>query len=176
MSLHVPWLGKRDKATVDFLDWEIDGVSMRERFEAQTEMTLLQDQEWIQPHRAETIARLRGEVTGPPVYVPEFHQTRLQKRLRRRGTPVARFGAAFDDARVGLFFCVCGDIGCPTLSTEVVVSADTVQWRDIGWQVSYEPFGRGMTFGSGMTSEAAQAAFDRAEYNALLDSLRGSQQ
>lgn len=170
VSLQVPTLGKGDAATVEFLDWEIDGVSLRDRYEADTEMTLLQDQEWMQPHRAEAIARLRGEVTAPPTYVPEFHQTRLQKRLGRRGTPVARFGAAFDDARVGLLFCLCGDIDCPTLSTEVVVSADLVHWRDIGWQVGYAPFGSDMAPES---PEHGQATFDRAEYDALLASLLG---
>ncbi len=171
VSLQVPWLGKGDAATVDFLDWEIDGVSLRERYDADTEMTLLQDEEWIRPHRAEAIARLRGKLTDPPTYVPEFHQTRLEKRLGRKGAPIARFGAAFDDARVGLLFCVCGDIDCPTLSAEVVVSGDVVQWRDIGWQVSYAPFGADITR---ELDEYGHATFDRAEYDALMASLLDS--
>ena len=110
-------------------------------------------------------------MTDPPTYVPEFRQTRWQKRLGRKGTPVARFGAAFDDARVGLLFCMCGDIDCPTLSAEVVASGDVVQWRDIGWQVSYAPFG---SDGTPALDEYGVLTFDRAEYDALLASLLDS--
>lgn len=70
-------------ATVDFLEWEIDGVSLRESYDAPTEMTLLQDDEWLRPHRIEAIARLRGELMDPPSYAPEFHRTRWDERLRR---------------------------------------------------------------------------------------------
>lgn len=170
VSLEVPWL-RKGGATIEFLDWEIDRVSLRARYDADEEMTLLQDEEWLRPHRAESITRLKGELADPPTYVPEFRQSPLEMRLGRKGIPVARFGAAFDDARVGLLFCVCGDIDCPTLSTEVVVSGDVVQWRDIGWQVSYEPFGSDRT---AQLDKYGQATFARAEYDALMTSLLDS--
>ena len=77
MSVSAPWLDDGDAPrTVDFLDWVIDGVSLREMVDADDEMTLLQDEEWMQPHRAEAIARLRGELTTPPTYLPRFHPRR----------------------------------------------------------------------------------------------------
>lgn len=72
---------------------------------------------------------------------------------------------------MGLLFCLCGDIACPTLSTEVVVSDDVVRWRNIGWQVSYAPFGSDMAT---VLDELGQAVFDRAEYDRLMVSLLGS--
>lgn len=155
-------------AEVTFLDWVIDGTSLRDRFDAATEMTLLQDEKWMRPHRTESIARLRGEVTGPPAYRPQFRRTTLDRLLGRQGTPVARFGAAFDDGRVGLLFCVCGDIDCPILSAEVVVAGGVVQWRDIGWQVGHAPFGGE---GPAEQDEGVCATFELREYESLMRSL-----
>src|SRR6478735_7959511 len=46
----------------------------------------------------------------------------------------------FPDGRVSILVCpIDADLGCATLSVELVMDADMVQWRDLGWQVDYQP-------------------------------------
>jgi hypothetical protein len=62
---------------------------------------------------------------------------------------------------------VCGDLGCRALSADVVVTATTVEWRELGWQVDYEPFDA-----TDVIEPARGFIFDRNEYEAVLIPLR----
>lgn len=163
-----PWASDGAQ-TIDFLDWLIDGVSARELAAATSgHMTLLQDTPWVQEHRFDLLRRLRGDRLPVPTYTPTFHRTRLDRLLGRRGTPDAPFGAAFKDERVGLLFCFCGDLECPTLTAQIVIHDDTVEWRDIAWQALSETT-VGETYGP--VGSFVDAVFQRAPYETLINSL-----
>ncbi len=131
-------------------------------------MTLLQSAEWLRPYRIEKLRRLRGEDLPPPTFEPRFRPSRLDRLLGKRGVPIAPFGAAFQDGRVALLLCACGDLDCPTLSANVVVNDATVEWRDVGWQVSYEPFEA-----QDVVREQPHMTFERSAYEALVADLLG---
>lgn len=74
----------------------------------------------------------------------------------------------FDDGRNSLLTCpIDRDLDCRALSTRVVVHADTVEWTDVGWQVTYEPF----VPEPDEYGPLLQFRFDRAQYEALLHEL-----
>ena len=63
-----------------------------------------------------------------------------------------------------LLECQCGDLDCGALTTQVLISKSTVEWRNIGWQVTYEDFDADDGF-------VRSATFDRAAYESVLDGL-----
>ncbi len=154
---------RQAESTVAVLEWTINGVPLREIVDDPTSIPPLyagadEDQ------RRELLLRLRGDRTDLPTFVPRFERSRLDRLLGRRGTPWAPFGSAFEDGRVVLLECPCGDLDCGALTTEVVVEDDAVEWRDIGRQVTYEPF-------AGYNAEVWSARFDRSQYLAVIDDV-----
>lgn len=161
-----PRIRTGDEERLAFLDWTIDGVPLRKTFgdgEEDTNSTLLYE-DADPTDRLENLRRLREFDTPPPTFEPRYHRTWFDRLVRLRGTPIAPWGTAFSDGRVCLLYCFCGDLDCPTLSTQVVTHADKVEWREIGWQVTYEPF-------ESNQSELVNAVFERKAYETLIDNL-----
>ena len=160
--------GKRywQEHPASFLDFTIDGTSLRELFDRPDYLTLLTANDFDSSTRLESLQRLLGVDIPPPSFTPRFHRTRLDRWLRRRGTPYAPWGTAFEDGRVGLLFCRCGDLDCGTLSTRLEFHRDSVVWRDIGWQTTYERFA-GVDTDDALTT----AEFSRGSYERLIRGL-----
>jgi len=74
----------------------------------------------------------------------------------------------YRDGRVALLVCnVCGDLGCRSLSASLVATEQQVEWRDLGWQVNYEPFDATEDgFAPPLTFR-----FDRSQYTKVLREL-----
>jgi hypothetical protein len=69
------------------------------------------------------------------------------------------------DGRISLYVCPeCGDLGCGAVTAKLHVRAETVTWREIGWQADYDeevsPLGDDAAF--------LDIAFTRASYEAAL--------
>lgn len=133
---------------IEFLDWMIDGIPLRALFRGENgelpgEVTTVQNAAVNREFGSHVLRVLAGE------------------RLH------AECSARMPDGRIPLLLCqVCYDLNCPTLTADVHIGAETVQWCDIGWQVAYEPFDP--------TEQARPPAafeFDRAHYEALLADL-----
>lgn len=142
-------------------EWTINGASLSEMFDDDTFVPLMYDHS---VDLSDALLRLRGDITDPPVFTPKHERTMLDRLLRRKGTPWAFSGSAYEDGRVCLLQCPCGDLDCGALTTQVEFSDQTVEWKDIGWQVTYEPF-------VGYNDSMRTATFDRAEYISLIDEL-----
>lgn len=142
-------------------EWVINDVPLSSMFDAGSCLPLLYDNSIDGP---EALHRLRGDLTDRPVFVRRFQRSRADRFFRREGTPWAPSGPAFEDGRVCLLQCPCGDLDCGALTTEVVISDQTVEWRDIGWQVTYEPF-------ADFNEILHTATFDRQAYTSLIDQL-----
>ncbi len=57
------------------------------------------------------------------------------------GRLVGELSAPLPDDRVPLYICAeCGDLGCGGVTAVIERTADTVVWRDFGYQNDYEPF------------------------------------
>lgn len=160
--------GKRywQEHPMPFLDFTIDGTSLRELFDRPDYLTLLTVNDFDSATRSESMERLLGVPAAPPDFTPRYHRTRFDRWLRLRGTPYAPWGAVFEDGRIGLLFCRCGDLDCGTLSTRLEFHEDFVIWRDIGWQTTYEPFVR-----PERDDAATTARFAREPYERLIRSL-----
>lgn len=153
--------------TAPALEWTIDDVPLREVVSDHGSIPVLT--RGVGPgHRRESLLRLRGDRTDLPTFEPRFERSWFDRLFGLRGIPYAPYGPAFEDGRVVLLECACGDLDCPTLSTEVVVADEHVEWRDVGWQVTYEPF-------NGPTGALFTARFDRAQYLAVVDELLSEQ-
>ena len=150
-----------------FLDLTIDGSSLREMFNGPDDLTLLTTDSFDNASRTESLKRLLGMQVAAPDFTPRFHRTRLEQWLRMRGTPYAPWATAFEDGRIGLLFCRCGDLDCGTLSMHLEVHDDSVVWRDIGWQTTYEPSTRPEREGALVTARFARGPYERL----LLDLL-----
>ncbi|MBI1758456.1 MAG: hypothetical protein HYR62_04425 [Actinobacteria bacterium] len=76
----------------------------------------------------------------------------------------------FDDGRVALLVCpICADLSCRALSARLILTADCVEWRDLGWQSDYEPF----TPTESGFDPPLHLRFDRTSYTTLLGRLQG---
>ena len=129
-----------DERPTEFLDFTIDGTSLRDLFNGPDDLTLLTVDEFDSASRHESMQRLLGVPVPAPDLTPRYARTPLDRWLRRRGTPYAPWATAFEDGRIGLLFCRCGDLDCGTLSMRLEVLRDSVVWHDICWQTTYEPF------------------------------------
>jgi len=134
------WPDKGDvEHEVAFEDWVIDGVPLRTlagKGEPAQEMTRL----CLKPLWLEDATRgLLGLLGRAP--------------------------ADFDDGRCALLVCpIDGDLGCTSLSAQVVRGEDVVEWRDFAWQTDLELFEGGL-------ERPITARFDRREYDWFLESL-----
>lgn len=129
-----------DENPLEFLDFTIDGASLRQMFNGPDDLTLLTADKSDSASRYESLERLLGISVPAPDFTPRCYRTRLDRLLRLRGTPYAASGTAFEDGRVGLLYCRCGDLDCGTLSMNLETQDEFVVWRDIGWQTTYEQF------------------------------------
>lgn len=155
-------------ATYPWLEWTVDGVPLRSLYAASPDdsvVTMLDLED--ESMRSENLRRLRGDAIAPPTF-ERFHRTKLDRWLHLRGAPCAPVGTAFLDGRVGLLYCVCGDLDCGALSTWIDVTPETVTWRDIGWQVTYKPY---VTYASGDFVGDRDLTFDRVQYLAQINQL-----
>jgi hypothetical protein len=135
------WPDKGDVVhEVAFEDWAIDGVPLR------------------------TLAGKGGE--------PAQEMTRLclkplwlEDATRGLLGLLGRAPADFDDGRCALLVCpIDGDLGCTSLSAQVVRGEDVVEWRDFAWQTDLELYEGGL-------QPPIVARFDRREYDWFLESL-----
>ncbi|MQA36126.1 hypothetical protein [Modestobacter roseus] len=130
-----------------YLEWTIDGVPLRE----------------VVAWPDGSVAR---EVTpvGNGAALPEYEVDYLRAVL---GEPVSREWAVMPDGRVPLLVCeVDFDLDCRALTAELVRSDDRVEWRDIAWQVTYEPLD--------LTEQELPVmtlAFDRQQYDDVVRPL-----
>lgn len=129
---------------IEYLDFTIDGTPLR------TLVTQLPDTACP----VEEMTRLSDEQPDEAV-----------EQLRRLLGEVA---SDFENGRVALLVCmVCGDLGCRALSASLTATEECVEWRDLGWQVDYEPFdGTEADFTPPLTFR-----FDRSAYTSTLRGL-----
>ena len=134
--------------TITYLDWTIDGRPLRELVRyvdgsVPREVSVLQN-DWS----ALGVGRsLLNSLLGLPA----------------RGG----FDVAMPDGRIALLFCpTCFDLCCATLTTEVEISDSYVEWRDIAWQVGYDPLDL-----TDSEFDPPTLTFDRAQYEAELNRL-----
>jgi hypothetical protein len=146
----IRWVGRK---TVEydamFEDWAISGVPLRDLLAAR----------WGAAEPPQQMTALR--VADPVAAVAAV------RRLLGESPP------DFDDGRVALLVCpIDDDLDCGAVSAQVVTSADVVEWRDVGWQVTYQPFEPVLDEGGGSLS----FRFDRSRYEyRLRDLLDGYQ-
>ena len=135
------WGNKIRVQEVPFEDWTLDGELLRDV---------------IRKAVAGQVAAPDGE--GTPLsdrWVASTPVEALERLLA--GQP-----GDFDDGRIALYVCqVDGDAGCGTLSADVVIGPDIVEWRDLGWQVNYQP-------GIAGVDPPLSIRFGRSQYEAVL--------
>lgn len=146
----VGWLRHRGvERTTTFLDWTIDGRPLREHVP------------FVDGRVPDEATVLQNERTASGV-----GRASLITLLDLPGR--SEFDVRMPDGRVALLFCrTCFDLSCATLTAEVVATSDgTVEWRDVAWQVGYEPLDLG-----GSEFDPPTFVFDAAQYRALLRRL-----
>ncbi|ROR90957.1 hypothetical protein [Nocardioides aurantiacus] len=148
------------------LDWTVDGDLLQTLHPVWGSTLLDAGRADADALRVGNLRRLRGDEMPLPVFVPRFDRSRIHRLLRLRGTPYAFTGSAFEDGRVVLLSCECGDLDCGAVSTRVEVTAGTVEWQDVGLQVTYEPFHQ-----TAQPIELLRLTFDRAQYEELINRL-----
>lgn len=159
-------LGSHIPGPREFFDLTIDSRGLLEMFDGDDEVTRL-NSDWDSDRvRTEHLNRLMGQHVAPPDFAPRFHRTRLDRLLGRRGTPYAFSESAFEDGRVGLLYCRCGDMDCGVLSAKIEFTTDRAVWHEIGWQVPCEPPRPAQVAGGFVT-----VGFAREQYELVLHSL-----
>jgi hypothetical protein len=129
---------------IEYLDFTIDGTPLR------TLVTQLPET----PRPVEEMTRLWDDCPDEAV-----------EQLRRL---LGEEPGDYEDGRVALLVCnVCGDLGCRALSASLVATEEWVEWRDLGWQVDYEPFDGAQ---AGFTP-ALTFRFDLSDYTSTLREL-----
>jgi hypothetical protein len=136
------WRDKTRTVEVPYDDWTLDEQPLRDL---------------IRSAFPDDMAAPVSEVTLlSERWVPSAPVGALERLLS--GTP-----GDFEDGRIALYVCqVDGDFGCATFSTEVVVGEVEVEWRNLGWQVDYEPGVRGI-------EPPLSVRFQRAAYDSVLN-------
>ena len=126
-----------------FEDWVVDGVPLRQ--------LVAEREETVDP-----VQEMTYLCEAPPW--PELAVAGLRRLLGEEP-------GDFDDGRISLLVCpVDADLGCRALSATLVLDGETVEWRDVGWQVDYEPF----STTEGGFDPPMHFRFDRAAYTTLL--------
>lgn len=134
--------------TITFLDWMIDGRPLREHVRSGDgsvpgEVTVLQNDRSALGVGRSLLQSLLG--------------------LPARGA----FDVAMPDGRIALLFCpTCFDLDCATLTAEVEFSDRCVKWRDIAWQVGYDPLDL-----TDSEFDPPSLTFNRVQYEAELKRL-----
>ena len=138
------WRTVAQRTPVEFDDWTVDGVPLRE---------LLTE---VRPVNERTLM-------DRPISFPEWTRASLRALLNDESLPDDPW-VTYKDGRVGILFCeLCIDLDCATLSAGIEFSNESVIWRDIAFQVGYQPF---VASAVPLTIE-----FDRQAYEALIRSL-----
>lgn len=142
------WFRRRSvERTITYLDWTIDGEPLREILRyvdgrVPSEVTVLQNSEVSVGVSRVMLKSLLGLAGG--------------------GGP--EFTIAMPDGRIALLVCpTCFDLCCATLTAEVEFSDAQVTWREIAWQVGYEPLDL-----TNSEFEPPTLTFSRAQYGAEL--------
>jgi hypothetical protein len=130
----------------DFLDFTIDGVPLRQLATGRKDA----------PHGVQEMTPLSELLGWPELAVAAL------RRLLLMAEP------DFPGGRTSLLVCpIDADLDCRALSALVTSDAQTVEWRDLGWEVTYEPYDPARDgFDPPMT-----LVFDRAAYTATLEEL-----
>jgi len=135
--------------SLDFQDWTINGTALHDLVTLRgdtpiphqrvKEMTWLCEQDPWPAGAVDNLRRLLGQQPGD-----------------------------FPDGRVSILVCpIDADLGCATLSVELVMDADMVQWRDLGWQVDYQP----LNPAEDLLEPSRSYKFRRDEYTGLVSEL-----
>lgn len=130
-----------------YLEWTVDGIPLR------------QVVAWPNGHVAGEVTPIQNEYA-----LREYEADFLRSVL---GEPVERHWTVMSDDRVPLL--VCGtdfDLNCRALTAKLVVSETLVEWRDIAWQVDYEPLDL-----TEQEQPVLTLTFDRRQYNAVIRPL-----
>ncbi|WP_375386925.1 hypothetical protein [uncultured Amnibacterium sp.] len=138
--------GGRGGTRRSFLDFVVDGDSLADRliaFEGGANLmsgyvpVLVLD--WPTGSPAEDFRRLAGESPTP-----------------------------LPSGRVPMYICAeCGDLGCGAITAMIEHRADTVVWRDLGYENDSEPFDP-----DGIITEVGPIVFDRSDYLQVLTTSR----
>jgi hypothetical protein len=130
-----------------YLEWTVDGVPLRQ-----------------------VVAWPTGEVAGEVTPIQNEYAMREYEADYLRailGEPVERDWTIMSDGRVPLLVCsIDFDLNCRALTAELVFDGNSVEWRDIAWQVDYEPLDLGE-----QEQPVITLAFDRRQYDAVVRPL-----
>jgi hypothetical protein len=135
--------------SLDFQDWTINGATLRDlvtrRGNAPVPHRPVHEMTWLCEHEpwpagaVDNLQRLLGQQPGD-----------------------------FPKERVSILVCpIDADLGCAALSVELVMDADTVQWRDLAWQVDYEA----LDPAEDLLEPPQSYRFRRDEYTGLVSEL-----
>lgn len=109
--------GESNRARREFLDFDIDGQSLRDALHTRADT----------PITADLVSVL---VTNWPAGFPTEE---LETLLGQRPGP-------FPGRRVALYVCPeCGDYGCGAVTAVLERDSEEIVWRDLGWQTDYDP-------------------------------------
>lgn len=131
-----------------FQDWLIDDVPLR-RLVA-----------WPNGDQAGEVTPIQNDWAGPDLAIASLRTLLGQDSGRDWDTKMP-------DGRVALLFCEsCLDFGCGALTAELFIDSEAAEWRNVGWQVDYEPLDL-----TKQDCPVISVAFDRKEYEGLLEGL-----
>lgn len=130
-----------------YLEWTIDGVPLRE-----------------------IVAWPNGDVASEVTPVQSGYAMREYEADYLRavlGQPTAREWTVMPDGRVPLLVCpIDFDLDCRALTAKIVHDDSKVEWRDIAWQVGYEPLDL-----SEQEMPVVTLAFDSKQYDVVVRAL-----
>lgn len=144
----VGWLRRKSvPREFPYLEWTVDGVPVRQ-----------------------VVAWPTGEVVGEVTPIQNEYAAREYEADYLRailGEPVERDWTIMSDGRIPLLVCsIDFDMNCRALTAELVVSGTLVEWRDIAWQVDYEPLDL-----AEQEQPVVSLKFDRRQYDAVVRPL-----
>jgi hypothetical protein len=131
-----------------YQDWLIDDVQLRKLVA------------WPNGHVTGDVTPVQNDWAGPELAIASL-RTLLGLDSGRD------WDTKMPDGRVALLFCEsCLDFGCGALTAELLINSKVAEWRNVGWQVDYEPLDLTRQDGP-----AISFVFDRNEYEKLLEGL-----
>lgn len=141
------WRMERSTESLDFQDWTIDGVPLRD----------LASHRGPDPVPHEPVQ----EMTWLSEEAPAAAVQHLQRLLGQQP-------GDFPDGRVSVLVCpIDADIGCGAVSVELIMDADTVHWRNLAWENDYEP----LDLARDLLRPPQSYQFRRDDYTELLSGL-----